>query len=75
VFDPEVLILGGDVMASAPGNLSWLHELLQKHAHTSLGKPRMVAFEVGDDTALVAGVWPWEDKWPSRKIKSGSQSP
>lgn len=56
-YDPELLILGGGVMKSADLILPAVREYVHEHAHTPWGKVRVVASELGDTAALVAGEW------------------
>lgn len=56
-YDPEVLILGGGIMASADVILPAVRAHVARHAHTPWGKVRVVASELGDDAALIAGEW------------------
>ncbi|MBP7483477.1 MAG: ROK family protein [Lacunisphaera sp.] len=56
-YDPEVLILGGGIMASADVILPAVAEHVRRHAHTPWGKVRVVPSALGDRAALVAGEW------------------
>ena len=56
-FDPELVILGGGIMASAEIILPAVQDYVRKHAHTPWGQVRVVASELGDEAALVAGEW------------------
>ena len=56
-YDPEVLILGGGIMASASVILPAITEHVNRHAHTPWGKVRVVPSALGDQAALVAGEW------------------
>lgn len=56
-YDPEMVILGGGVMASADVILPAVSKYVCRHAHTPWGKVRVVAGELGDRAALVAGEW------------------
>lgn len=57
VFDPERVILGGGVMGSAKFILPAVQSYVNQHAHTPWGKVRVVASELGDRAALLAGEW------------------
>ena len=56
-YDPEVLILGGGIMASGDVILPAVRNHVARNAHTPWGKVRVVASELGDAAALVAGEW------------------
>jgi glucokinase len=56
-YDPEVVILGGGIMASAEVILPALSDYVARHAHTPWGKVRVVAGELDDAAALLAGEW------------------
>jgi len=56
-YDPEVVILGGGIMASADVILPAVNDYVRRHAHTPWGKVSVVASELGDQAALVAGEW------------------
>lgn len=56
-YDPEVLILGGGVMASVDAILPAVTDHVHRHAHTPWGKVRVVASTLGDSAALLAGEW------------------
>jgi len=56
-YDPERVILGGGIMASGDVILPAVGEYVRRHAHTPWGKVRVVAGELGDTAALVAGEW------------------
>lgn len=56
-YDPELVILGGGIMAGAEVILPAVRGHLDRYAHTPWGKVRVVASELGDAAALVAGEW------------------
>jgi glucokinase len=56
-YDPELVIVGGGIMASAETILTAMREHVGRYAHTPWGKVRIVASELGDQAALVAGEW------------------
>jgi len=56
-YDPEVLILGGGIMASGDVILPAVRDHVARFAHTPWGKVRVVASELGDAAAMVAGEW------------------
>jgi glucokinase len=66
-YDPELLIVGGGIMASADVILPALREHVRRHAHTPWGKVRVVVSELGDQAALVAGEWLLGEQFPSLK--------
>jgi glucokinase len=57
LFDPDRIILGGGVMRSAEFILPFIRSYVARHAHTPWGKVEVVASELGDNAALVAGEW------------------
>ena len=63
-FDPERLILGGGLMASADVILPAVREYVRRHAHTPWGQVRVVASALGDQAALVAGTWLGREQLP-----------
>lgn len=56
-YDPECVILGGGIMASADVILPAVADYVSRHAHTPWGKVRVVASALGDHAALLAGEW------------------
>lgn len=66
-YDPEIVILGGGIMASADVILPAVSDYVRRHAHTPWGKVRVVAGELGDDAALVAGEWLLHEQFPDIK--------
>ena len=64
-YDPEVLVLGGGIMASADVILPAICKFVARHAHTPWGKVRVVASELGDHAALVAGEWLLREQFPN----------
>ena len=64
-YDPEVVILGGGIMASTEVVLPAVREYADRHAHTPWGKVRVVPSELGDRAALVAGEWLLQEQFPS----------
>jgi glucokinase len=63
-YDPEALILGGGIMASADAILPAIRSYVSRHAHSPWGKVRVVASELGDAAALVAGEWLLREQFP-----------
>ncbi|MBM4088003.1 MAG: ROK family protein [Planctomycetes bacterium] len=56
-YDPELVVIGGGIMASAGTILPAIREHVHRHAHTPWGQVRVVAGELGDNAALVPGEW------------------
>jgi len=63
-YDPEIVIIGGGIMASADVILPAVRDYVSRHAHTPWGKVRVVASELGDTAALVAGEWLLGEQFP-----------
>ncbi|MFO0930357.1 MAG: ROK family protein [Gemmataceae bacterium] len=61
-YDPEVVILGGGIMASADVILPAVCAHVAGYAHTPWGKVRIVASELGDGAALAAAEWLVEEQ-------------
>lgn len=64
-YDPEVLVLGGGIMASADVILPAVRDFVARHAHTPWGRVRVVPSELGDTAALVAGGWLLQEQFPN----------
>jgi glucokinase len=63
-YDPERLILGGGIMASAAEILPWVQDHVRRHAHTPWGRVEVVGSQLGDRAALVAGEWLFREQFP-----------
>lgn len=61
-YDPELLIFGGGIMASADIILPAVREYVRKHAHTPWGQVRIEISSLGDQAALVAAEWLLEEQ-------------
>ena len=66
-YDPEIVVIGGGVMASAEIILPAIREYVGRHAHTPWGQVRIVAGELGDNAALVPGEWLLREQYPNSK--------
>jgi len=66
-YDPEMVILGGGIMASAEVILPAVRAHVARHAHTPWGKVRVVAGELGDRAALLAGEWLVQEQFPNTR--------
>lgn len=66
-YDPEIVILGGGIMASHEIILPAVSDYVRRHAHTPWGKVRIVASQLGDTAALVAGEWLLREQFPEVK--------
>jgi glucokinase len=67
-YDPEVLILGGGIMANADAILPAMREHVRRYAHTPWGKVRVVASELRDQAGLVAGEWLLREQFPNLQL-------
>jgi glucokinase len=56
-FDPELIVLGGGIMASGAVIVDAVQEYVDAHAMTPWGRVRVAASELGDQAALVACEW------------------
>ncbi len=63
-YDPERVILGGGIMASGDTILPWVRDYVSRHANTPWGKVQVVASELGDRAALIAGEWLLQEQFP-----------
>jgi glucokinase len=73
-YDPEVVILGGGIMASAGVVLPAVADHVHRHAHTPWGQVRVVPSALGDQAALVAGEWLLGES-ANRIIEQSSEGP
>lgn len=56
-YDPELVILGGGIMAGADVLLPAIRGHVERHAHTPWGRVRVVTSELGDDAGIAAAEW------------------
>jgi glucokinase len=63
-YDPEIVIIGGGIMASRETILPFVQNHVARHAHTPWGKVRVVASELEDRAALVAAEWLLHEQFP-----------
>lgn len=56
-YDPELIVLGGGIMASADVIIPAVRAHVHRYAHTPWGKVAIVPSALGDTAALVAGEW------------------
>lgn len=61
-YDPEVVIVGGGIMASAKTILPAMQVYIHRHAHTPWGKVRVVASELADQSVYAAAEWLLEEQ-------------
>jgi glucokinase len=61
-YDPDLLIVGGGIMASADLILPAIRQHVHTHAHTPWGKVQVHAAQLGDAAALLAGDWLLRDQ-------------
>jgi glucokinase len=64
-YDPDTMILGGGIMASAEVVLPAVSEHVRRHAHTPWGKVRVLTSQLGDRGALLAGEWLLREQFPN----------
>ena len=63
-YDPELIVLGGGIMASADVILPAVRAHVHRYAHTPWGKVTIVPTALGDTAALVAGEWLLQEQFP-----------
>lgn len=63
-YDPEIVIIGGGIMASRDVILPFVQNHVARHAHTPWGKVRVVASELEDRAALIAAEWLLHEQFP-----------
>ena len=64
-YDPERLILGGGIMASAGAILPAVRSYIGRHAHTAWGQVEIAAGQLGEDAALLGCGWLLAEKLAS----------
>lgn len=64
-YDPEMIVLGGGIMASADVILPAVRAYVHRYAHTPWGKVNVVRTALGDTAALVAGEWLLQEQFPA----------
>jgi glucokinase len=63
-YDPEILVLGGGIMASADVILPAVTKHVRRHAHTPWGSVQVVPSQLNDIAGLVAGEWLLGEQFP-----------
>lgn len=66
-YDPEKVIVGGGIMASAGVILPAMRAYVQRYAHTPWGQVEVAASSLGDEAALLAGEWLLQEQFPSTR--------
>lgn len=61
-YDPEMVVLGGGIMASRDAITPVLSDYVSRHAHTLWGKVGIVSSTLGDTAALLASEWLLRDQ-------------
>jgi glucokinase len=56
-YDPELVLLGGGVMASAGEILPQVADYVRQHAWTPWGSVRVAAAKLGNDAGLMGAAW------------------
>jgi glucokinase len=56
-YDPEIVVIGGGIMAGADVILPRIREYVLRYAHTPWGKVKIVKSELGDQAGLIAAEW------------------
>jgi glucokinase len=67
-YDPEVVVMGGGIMASRDVILPFIQDYVDQHANSPWGKVRVVASELEDRAALVAAEWLLRDQFPNPNL-------
>lgn len=60
-YDPEKLVLCGGIMASADVIVPAMQAYVERYAHTPWGRVEVVPSTLGDDAALLACEWLWQE--------------
>jgi glucokinase len=55
-YDPEILVYGGGVMASAPSILPYVQDYVGRHAWTPWGKVQIKCAELGNNAGILGAV-------------------
>lgn len=63
-YDPEILVLGGGIMASGEIILPFVRDYVRKRARTPWGTVSVVASELGDAAALLGGEYLLSEQFP-----------
>jgi glucokinase len=63
----KIGLMCGGIMASADVILPAIGQSVARHAHTPWGKVRVVASQLGDQAALMAGEWLVKEQFPNLK--------
>lgn len=63
-YDPELLVVGGGIIASADVIIPAIQQHVDRHAHTPWGKVRVVPSALGAAAALMAGEWILREQFP-----------
>jgi glucokinase len=61
-YDPELIILGGGIMASGDVIIPRIQEYIENHSWNPWGKPKVVAAQHGNSAALLACEWLLKEK-------------
>lgn len=56
-YDPEMVIIGGGIMASAKVILPFIQEHVRRCAHTPWGRVEVMASQLGDQATFAAAEW------------------
>lgn len=67
-YDPEMVIFGGGIMAAQDQILPAVQEYVGRHASTPWGKVRVLASQLGDNAALIAGEWLVKERYPELEL-------
>ena len=61
-YDPEKVVLCGGIMASADVIVPAVQAYVERCAHTPWGRVEVVPSALGDDAALLACEWLWQEE-------------
>ena len=61
-YDPEKVIMCGGIMASADVIIPAVQAYVERHAHTPWGRVEVVPSALGDEAALLACEWLWQQE-------------
>ena len=65
-YDPDMIVIGGQVMKSADVIIPYVESYVQEHSWTPWGKVQVRAAELGNNAALLGAVPPLSETWANQ---------